>query len=73
MTDVSRTILQIQRAVSEVGLPAFSRMSGVPYTTLVHWEKHGFRPKVLSTFEKLAAAAADHQPSQVKPRRKKAA
>jgi len=60
MSDVTQTIDAIREAVSEMGLPAFSRFAGVPYTTLLHWEKSGFRPKVISTFEKLADAARRH-------------
>jgi predicted site-specific integrase-resolvase len=61
MNDVTSTIVSIQRAVKDMGLAAFSRAAGVPYTTLVHWDQNGYRPKVISTFEKLAVAAERHE------------
>lgn len=73
MSKVSQTISLIAAAVERHGLPAFSRASNVPYTTLLHWQKHGYRPKVIDTFEKLAAAAEAAETVKLKPRRKKAA
>lgn len=66
-------IALIAAAVDRTGLPAFSRASNVPYTTLLHWHKHGFRPKVIDTFEKLAAAAERDEIAAAKPKRKRAA
>lgn len=51
----------IRAAVDEMGLPAFSRSSGVPYTTIIHWKKSDYRPESVTIFEKLADAAQRHE------------
>lgn len=57
MTHVDAAIRDIQAAAEKDGLPALSKRSGVPYTTLVDWQRAGWRPKAVATLEKLALAA----------------
>lgn len=58
MTDLARIIRTIEAAAEAEGLPSLSKRSGVPYTTLRDWQKDGWRPKALQTFERVAEAAA---------------
>lgn len=64
MNDVSRIIAEIAAAAEDVGLPEFARRAEVPYTTLADWKAKGWRPKVVSTFGKLAQAAEEHRSGQ---------
>lgn len=58
MEDLSPLIATIATAAKAEGLPSLSKRSGVPYTTLIDWERAGWRPKSIQTFEKIAKAAA---------------
>ena len=58
MDDLNRLIETIETAAKKEGLPTLSKRSGVPYTTLIDWQKTGWRPKAIVTLEKIAAAAA---------------
>lgn len=58
MSEIAKTIEQIQSVNAEIGTKEFSRISGVPYTTLIDMAKKGFRPKAISTLEKLERSAA---------------
>lgn len=58
MNSVTNALADIQRAAETEGLPALARRSGVPYTTLIDWQKAGWRPRAVATLERLAAAAA---------------
>lgn len=67
MTSVAQKVALIAAAAERLGLPAFSRASNVPYTTLSYWRQHSYRPKVIDTFEKLAAAAEAEEASRSEP------
>jgi hypothetical protein len=58
MTDLASIIRAIETAAEAEGLPSLSKRSGVPYTTLRDWQKDGWRPKAVQTFERVARAAA---------------
>lgn len=58
MNSVTNALTDIQRAAETEGLPALARRSGVPYTTLIDWQKAGWRPRAVATLERLAEAAA---------------
>lgn len=58
MTDVTLAIEQIRIAAKAHGLPELARVSGIPYTTLVDWDKADWRPRSVKTLERLATAAA---------------
>lgn len=58
MDAFDKVIETIATAADAEGLPALSKRSGVPYTTLIDWQKAGWRPKAIQTFEKVAAAAS---------------
>lgn len=73
MSNVDLTIAKIAAAVERLGVPAFSKASNVPYTTLLDWRRCGYRPDVVKTFEKLAAAAERAEAAKGKPKRKAAA
>lgn len=57
MNAVTDTLKAIETAAAVEGLPAFSRRAGVPYTTLIDWQRAGWRPRAVATLEKLADAA----------------
>jgi len=58
MSQVARAIERIQKVGSADGaLPEFSRVSGVPYTTLIEWRAKDWRPKIVQTLERLEAGA----------------
>lgn len=56
MTEITALITRIRNVADEDGLPALSQRSGVPYTTLMDWQRAGWRPKAIRTLEKIAAA-----------------
>lgn len=58
MQDLDRIIQTIAVAADNDGLPALARRSGIPYTTLIDWQKAGWRPRAVVTLERLAEAAA---------------
>lgn len=58
MEDLSPIIEAIAKAAKAEGLPSLSKRSGVPYTTLIDWERAGWRPKGIRTFERIAKAVA---------------
>ncbi|EGF96763.1 hypothetical protein [Brevundimonas diminuta] len=58
MNHVTTALTEIERAAKAEGLAALSRRSGVPYTTLIDWQKAGWRPRAVATLERLAHAAA---------------
>lgn len=58
MNQIEAAVRSIKRAAETEGLPAFARRAGVPYTTLVDWQKAGWKPKAVTTLERLALAAA---------------
>lgn len=57
MAQLALTIQRIAVIGERIGLAKLSRVSGVPYTTLVDWKASGWRPRAVQTLEKLAAAA----------------
>jgi hypothetical protein len=57
MTDITRAIQQIEAVEQKIGVAELAREAAIPYTTLVGWKAHGWRPKGVATLEKLAAAA----------------
>ena len=59
MTDLATIIQKIETAAEAEGLSSFAKRSGVPYTTLRDWQKDGWRPKAVQTFERLAQAASE--------------
>ncbi len=63
MSDVTRAIQQIEAVEKEIGLAELAREADVPYTTVVGWKAHGWRPKWVATLEKLAQAAERRSPS----------
>ena len=62
MTSIADAINDVKRAAETEGLSSLSRRSGVPYTTLIDWQRAGWRPKAVTTLEKLAAVANDSSP-----------
>lgn len=58
MDDLNRIIAVIATAAENEGLPALAKRSGVPYTTLIDWQRAGWRPQAIVKFEKVARAAA---------------
>lgn len=58
MEDLDRILGVIAHAANSEGLPSLSRRSGVPYTTLIDWQKASWRPRAVATLERLAQAAA---------------
>lgn len=58
MNAVTLALADIQRTADAEGLPALARRAGVPYTTLIDWQKAGWRPRAVATLERLAEAAA---------------
>lgn len=58
MDDLNRIIAVIETAAESEGLPALAKRSGVPYTTLIDWQRAGWRPQAIVKFEKVAQAAA---------------
>lgn len=57
MHDLDRIIQAIAVAADSAGLPELARRSGIPYTTLIDWQKAGWRPRSVVTLERLAEAA----------------
>jgi hypothetical protein len=55
--DVDSIIRAIEQAADEQGLPELSKRSGIPYTTLMDWRRHGWRPRAVQVLERLAEAA----------------
>ena len=58
MHDLDRLIDTINVAAETEGLPALARRSGVPYTTLIDWQRAGWKPKAVRTLERLAVAVS---------------
>lgn len=58
MNQIDAAICSIKKAAEAEGLPAFAKRAGVPYTTLVDWQKAGWKPKAVTTLERLTQAAA---------------
>lgn len=58
MDDLTPIIDVIAKAAKAEGLPSFAKRTGVPYTTLIDWERAGWRPKAIVTFERIAKAAS---------------
>lgn len=58
MHDLDRLIDTINVAAATEGLPALARRSGVPYTTLIDWQRAGWKPKAVRTLERLAIAVS---------------
>lgn len=74
MTDITRAIQQIEAVEREIGVAELAREADVPYTTVVGWKIHGWRPKWVATLEKLASAAERRaKPSAAAAPTKKAA
>ena len=68
MTEIASILERIQQAADDSGLPSLAQRSGIPYTTLLDWQRAGWRPKAVRTLEKIAAAvdaeAANDTPPQ---------
>lgn len=58
MNQIDAAVRSIKKAAEAEGLPAFAKRAGVPYTTLVDWQKAGWKPKAVATLERLTQAAA---------------
>lgn len=67
MTDLASIIRSIETAAEVEGLPSLAKRSGVPYTTLRDWQKDGWRPKSLQTFERVAKAASTLPANDARP------
>ncbi len=57
MSEIAQTISTIRETAERVGLPAFAREAGVPYTTVKSFADRDWSNKNLDVIEKLAAAA----------------
>lgn len=72
MSEITSILTRIQQAADDSGLPSLAQRSGVPYTTLLDWQRAGWRPKAVRTLEKIAAVidadaeAANDAPAQGK-------
>ena len=63
MTEIASILDRIQQAADGDGLPSLAQRSGVPYTTLLDWQRAGWRPKAIRTLERIAAAVDDARPA----------
>lgn len=63
MSEIATILDRIQQAADGGGLPSLAQRSGVPYTTLLDWQRAGWRPKAVRTLEKIAAAIDDASPA----------
>lgn len=57
MSTVERTLRLIRQVHADLGTLEFSRLSGVPYTTLRDLQARNFTGPSIETFQKLADAA----------------
>ena len=57
MSKVGDIVASIRAAAERRGLAEFSRQSGVPYTTLIDWQKRNWIPRSVEALERLAEAA----------------
>jgi len=61
MDDISRAIEMVKSANAELGEKEFSRLSGVPYTTIRSLAEKGFVSKPVETLKTLAQAAKERK------------
>jgi hypothetical protein len=57
MSSIEHAVALIRRVHAEIGTAEFSRLSGVPYTTLKDCEARNFVGPSIETLQKLAGAA----------------